>query len=244
MKAVIIIPSRLAASRLPDKPLAMIGAKPMVVHVAEAARAANVGPVIVAAGDREIMEAVAGCGVHAVLTDPALPSGTDRVHVALQEFDPDGALDTVINLQGDLPLIRPEDIAKVLAPLNGMDFDIGALVAPIMSEAEANTHAVVKVACAFGRAGDIARGLYFSRHVIPSGAGPLWHHVGIYAWRRPALNRFVTLPPSALEKRESLEQLRALENGMTIGCAQIATAPQSVDTADDLEIVRRHVAKP
>lgn len=243
MKAAIIIPSRLAASRLPNKPLAMISDKPMVVHVAEAASAAKLGPVIIAAGDAEIIDAVAGCGVEAVLTDPSLPSGTDRVFAALQKFDPHREIDTIINLQGDLPLIRSDHIAQVLKPLENPDFDIGTLVAPITTESEARALSIVKVACAFDTADSVARGLYFSRHIIPSGTGPLWHHVGIYAWRREALTRFVGLSPSALEKRESLEQLRALEHGMTIGCAQIASAPQAVDTPDDLETVRHLVTQ-
>lgn len=243
MKTVIVIPSRLAASRLPGKPLADIAGKPMVVHVAEAALASGIGPVIVAAGDQEIIDVVERCGAHAVLTPPSLPSGTDRVEAALRLSDVAGEADVVVNLQGDLPLINAADIAKVLEPLRSGTFDIGTLVAPITNPEEAALSSVVKVACAFEGDRTIARGLYFSRSIIPSGVGPLWHHIGIYAWRRKALSRFVTLAPSLLEKQESLEQLRALEDGMTIGCARVSSAPHAVDTPEDLEIVRRIAAK-
>ncbi|KXV38687.1 3-deoxy-manno-octulosonate cytidylyltransferase [Gluconobacter japonicus] len=241
MRPIIVIPSRLASTRLPRKPLADIGGLPMIVRVAKRALEAKIGKVVVAAGDQEILDAVSELeGVQGVLTDSSLASGSDRVHAALQQVDPDGEHDVVINLQGDLPLIEPASLTAVLEPLKQGDFDIGTLAAPVQSEWERNAEQVVKIACDFGTA-SVARALYFSRLPIPWGAGLHWHHVGVYAWRRQALERFVSLPPSALERRESLEQLRALEAGMTIGCARIEHAPQGVDTPQDLERVKELV---
>lgn len=238
MHPIIVIPSRLASTRLPRKPLADIGGVPMIVRVARQALAAQIGPVVVAAGDPEILDVIRDIpDVRGVLTDSGLASGSDRVHAALAEVDPESRHDVVINVQGDLPLIEPSSLTAVLKPLEDPTFDIGTLAAPVTSDAERDASQVVKIACAFGGA-DVARALYFSRLPIPWGEGPHWHHVGIYAWRRAALERFVTLPPSALECRESLEQLRALEAGMTIGCARIDHAPQGVDTPADLEHVR------
>lgn len=238
MHPIIVIPSRLASTRLPRKPLADIGGVPMIVRVVRRALAAKAGPVVVAAGDPEILDVIRDMpDVWGVLTDSRLASGSDRVQAALAEVDPEGRHDVVINLQGDLPLIEPSSLTSALKPLEDPAFDIGTLVAPVTSDAERDASQVVKVACAFGEA-DVARALYFSRLPIPWGEGTHWHHVGIYAWRRAALERFVTLPPSALERRESLEQLRALEAGMTIGCARIDHAPQGVDTPADLEHVR------
>ncbi|GAD09489.1 3-deoxy-manno-octulosonate cytidylyltransferase [Gluconobacter japonicus] len=241
MRPIIIIPSRLASTRLPRKPLADIGGLPMIVRVAKRALEAKIGTVVVAAGDQDILDAISGLeGVQGVLTDSSLASGSDRVHAALQQVDPAGEHDVVINLQGDLPLIEPASLAAVLEPLKQDSFDIGTLAAPVQSEWERNAEQVVKIACDFGER-SVARALYFSRLPIPWGAGPHWHHVGVYAWRREALERFVSLQPSALERRESLEQLRALEAGMTIGCARIEHAPQGVDTPEDLERVRKLV---
>lgn len=238
MHPIIVIPSRLASTRLPRKPLADIGGVPMIVRVVRRALAAKAGPVVVAAGDPEILDVIRDIpDVRGVLTDSGLASGSDRVQAALAEVDPEGRHDVVINLQGDLPLIEPSSLTAVLKPLEDPTFDIGTLAAPVTSDAERDASQVVKIACAFGGA-DVARALYFSRLPIPWGEGTHWHHVGIYAWRRAALERFVTLPPSALERRESLEQLRALEAGMAIGCARIDHAPQGVDTPADLEHVR------
>lgn len=242
MRPIIVIPSRIASTRLPRKALAEIDGEAMVVHVARRAVAAGLGPVLVAAGDEEIRQAVAGmAGVEALLTDPALPSGSDRVQAALKAYDPQGHYDCVINLQGDLPLVEPTTLQQALRPLEEGQFDIGTLVAPVQSPAERDADSVVKVACTFREDEDVARALYFSRSVIPWGAGAYWHHVGVYAWRCEALARFVTLPPSGLEVREKLEQLRALEAGMTIGCARIETAPLGVDTPEDLARVRASV---
>ncbi len=244
MQPIIVIPSRIASTRLPRKALAEIDGEPMIVHVARRAVAAGLGPVLVAAGDEEIRDAVAGmAGVKAILTDPALPSGSDRVQAAIEAHDPQRRHDCVINLQGDLPLVEPETLQQALRPLAEGQFDIGTLVAPVQGPEERDAESVVKVACSFQSDDDVARALYFSRSVIPWGEGVYWHHVGVYAWCREALARFVTLPPSGLEEREKLEQLRALEAGMTIGCARIATAPLGVDTPEDLARVRARVGE-
>ncbi len=232
----------MASTRLPGKPLADIHGRPMVVHVMLRALAAGIGPVAVAAAEPAIAEAVRQAGGICVLTDPALPSGSDRVHAALAALDPDGAHDVVVNLQGDFPTLASSHLIRALAPLADAAVDVGTLVTPIADEAEAASPSIVKAACAFARGCDIARALYFSRLPIPSGDGPRWHHVGVYAWRRAALARFVALPPSALEMRETLEQLRALEAGMVIGCARIEAAPFGVDTQDDLARARRVLA--
>jgi 3-deoxy-manno-octulosonate cytidylyltransferase (CMP-KDO synthetase) len=237
----VIIPARLGSSRQPGKPLADIHGKPMIVHVAERARAAAIGEVLIAAAEAEIAAAVREAGFPAVLTDPALPSGSDRVAAALAAFDPAGRFETVINLQGDLPTIAPEAIRAVLAPLAEPGFDIGTLVAPLSHE-EAALPSVVKAACAFAPGREIAPALYFSRAVIPGGEGPLWHHIGLYAYRRSALLRFVSLPPSPLETREQLEQLRALEAGLRIGVCRIPEGPFGVDTEADLARARAVLA--
>lgn len=214
----------------------------MILHVVRRALEACVGPVVVACGDREIADAVRDAGATAVLTDPELPSGSDRVHAALLALDPDGHHDAVVNLQGDLPLLPPSYLNTVLAPLADPAIDIGTLVAEIRDPAEAAAPSVVKAACAFANGARVAPALYFSRLPIPFGDGPRWHHVGVYAWRRAALARFVALPASALERRESLEQLRALEAGMRIGCARVDHAPFGVDTPEDLAHARRMLA--
>jgi len=241
MKPVIVIPARLAASRLPGKPLADIGGVPMIVRVLRQAQAAGVGPVAVACGDAAIADAVRAAGGVAVMTDPHLPSGSDRVWAALQALDPAGAHDVVINLQGDLPGLPPAFLRAVLAPLADTAVDIATLVAPVRTAAEAAAASVVKAVCAFAPGANVAPALYFSRVAVPGGDGPLWHHVGIYAYRRAALERFVALPPSALEQREKLEQLRALEAGMRVWAARVDHAPFGVDTPEDLERARREL---
>jgi 3-deoxy-manno-octulosonate cytidylyltransferase (CMP-KDO synthetase) len=228
----------MASTRLPGKPLAVIAGRPMILHVLDRAREASIGPVAVACCDAQVFDMVNSAGGFAVMTDPTLPSGSDRIHAALDEIDPERRHDIVVNLQGDLPTIQPADIRAALEPLTLPRFDIGTLVAPITSAEEAATESVVKVACAFEPDETVARALYFSRAPIPWGEGPLWHHVGIYAWRRRALARFVTLSPSPLERRENLEQLRALEAGMAIGCAAIEAAPFGIDTPADLARLR------
>jgi len=224
----------MASTRLPGKPLALIAGRPMILHVLDRAREADIGPVAVACADSEIADAVRAAGGVAVMTDPALPSGSDRVHAALATLDPHGAHDVVVNLQGDLPTIPPLQLRAVVTPLMDPDIDIATLVAPIETAEEAAAPSVVKAACAFDGGRAVSPALYFSRAPIPAGDGPLWHHVGIYAYRRAALARFVSLPESPLELREKLEQLRALEAGMRIACARVDHAPFGVDTPADL----------
>ncbi len=235
MNPIVLIPSRLAATRLPNKPLADIHGRAMILHVLDRGREAGIGPVAVAAGDQAIVDAVRADGGIAVLTDPSLPRGSDRVQAALAVLDPQGQHDIIVNLQGDLPTIPPDYLRTVLAPLSDPAIDIATLVAPITTDEERNAPSVVKAACAFDGGRAVSPALYFSRAAIPWGDGPLWHHIGIYAFRRAALARFVSLPESPLERRESLEQLRALEAGMRIACARVEIAPFGVDTAADLE---------
>lgn len=239
MTPIILIPARLGSTRLPNKVLADIGGSPMIVHVLRRALESGLGPVAVACAEPQIAAAVRAAGGQAVLTDPDLPSGSDRIYAALMALDPDRSYDVVINLQGDLPGIDPAYLHAVLLPLRDPAVDIATLAAPITTEAEALTPSVVKCVCAFPPGADAAPALYFSRNAVPAGVGPLWHHIGIYAYRRAALARFVGLPPSALEQREKLEQLRALEAGMRIGVARVETAPFGVDTPEDLAQARR-----
>ena len=239
MNPVVVIPSRLAASLLPGKPLADIRGEPMSGHVGRRAGEAGVGPVVVACADREIAEAVAAAGGRAVMTRAGHASGSDRVHEALGEVDPEGRHDVVVNLQGDLPAVDPAVVAAALRPLSEPAVDIGTLVAEIVDDAERTDPGVVKAAVAFPRGGDVGRALYFSRATIPSPAsGPHHHHVGIYGFRRAALDRFGALPPGRLEALERLEQLRALEAGMRIDAALVDTVPPGVDTPRDLDRVR------
>jgi 3-deoxy-manno-octulosonate cytidylyltransferase (CMP-KDO synthetase) len=232
----------MASIRLPGKPLADIHGQAMIVHVLRRALEAAIGPVAVACADVEVADVVRAAGGTAVLTDPSLPSGSDRVHAALASLDPQGLHDVVVNLQGDLPTMPAGHLRAVLAPLADPAIDIATLVAPITSPAEAAAPSVVKAACAFDRGRAVSPALYFSRAPIPAGDGPLWHHIGVYAYRRAALARYVALPESPLERRESLEQLRALEAGMRISCARVDHAPFGVDTPADLERARAMLA--
>lgn len=234
---VVVIPARMASTRLPNKPLADIHGEPMIVHVWRRATEAGIGPVIVACAEQEIADAVTAAGGIAVLTDPDLPSGSDRVHQALQSFDPDGKYDAVVNVQGDLPTIDAADIRAVFDPLVDPNVDIATLAAEIAREEERTNPNVVKAVAAFGT-GRCARALYFTRATAPHGDGPLYHHIGLYTYRRAALDRFVSLPSAELEKREKLEQLRALENGMVIAVALVDGVPLGVDTPEDLERAR------
>jgi 3-deoxy-manno-octulosonate cytidylyltransferase (CMP-KDO synthetase) len=242
MTPIILIPARMASTRLPGKPLAMIGDAPMIVQVWRRAIASGVGPVAVACAETVIAEAIRAVGGTAVMTEPDLPRGSDRIHAALMALDPEGQHDVVINLQGDLPTLPPALLPRVLAPLADPAFDVGTLVKPIQSAAEAAASSVVKAVCAFREGAEVAPALYFSRSPVPWGDGPLWHHLGVYAYRRAALDRFVALPESPLEIRESLEQLRLLEAGLRIGVARTEAAPFGVDTPEDLERARRMVA--
>jgi len=241
---IVVIPARMAATRLPGKPLADIHGRPMILHVLDRAREAAIGPAAVACAEPEIADAVRAAGGTAVVVAEDVPSGTDRVHRALAELDPGRAHDVVVNLQGDFPTLAPEALRAVLAPLADPAVDIATLVCPIADAREAETESFVKCACAFEGEAQVAPALYFSRRPIPWGEGPLWHHIGIYAFRRAAIDRFVALPPSPLERRERLEQLRALEAGMRIAVARIAHGPFGVDTPEDLERARRTLLPP
>ncbi|MEQ8509127.1 MAG: 3-deoxy-manno-octulosonate cytidylyltransferase [Rhodospirillaceae bacterium] len=236
--ALVIIPARLASTRLPNKPLALIGRDPMIVHVWRRALEANIGPVIVACGDAEIGEAIEKAGGIAVMTDPNLPSGSDRVWAAAQSFDADATYSHIVNVQGDLPTLEPRLIAAAQSALVAGKADIGTLVAEMTDADEIYDPNTVKAAVTFPSGQTTASALYFSRNPVPWGEGPLYHHIGLYAYTRDALQRFVTLDPSPLEKRERLEQLRALENGMRIAAGLVDTVPFGVDTAADLERAR------
>ena len=235
MNPIVVIPARMASSRLPGKPLADIAGEPMIVRVWRRAMLARIGPALVAAGDEVIVAAIERAGGHALLTDPDLASGSDRVHSAVEEFDPEKKFDAVVNLQGDLPALDPEAVKIVADTLAHSGADIATLAAPIADAAEADNPNVVKAVVAWNPDGSSGRALYFTRNRAPWGEGVLFHHVGIYAFKRAALARFVTLPPSALELREKLEQLRALEAGMHIEVARVDAVPLSVDTPADLE---------
>jgi 3-deoxy-manno-octulosonate cytidylyltransferase (CMP-KDO synthetase) len=239
MNPLLLIPARMASTRLPDKPLADIAGVPMIVRVWRQAVAAGLGPVVVAAGETEIVDVVKAHGGEAVLTDPELPSGSDRIWAALQLFDPKGVHDVVVNLQGDLPALDPEQLRTVVAALKRSRAEIATLAAPIDNEADKANPAVVKAVVAWDAGERLGRALYFTRSTAPSGDGTLYHHVGLYAYAREALENFVALPPSPLEKREKLEQLRALEAGMSIAVARVDEAPLSVDTPADLERARK-----
>jgi 3-deoxy-manno-octulosonate cytidylyltransferase (CMP-KDO synthetase) len=233
---IVAIPARMASTRLPGKPLVQIDGAPMIVCVWRQAVAADIGPVVVAAAEPEIVAAVERAGGRAVLTDPELPSGSDRVFAALKAVDPQGRHDAIVNLQGDLPALDPAQI-RIVADALG-DADIATLAAEIGDPAERINPSVVKPVVAWEANGLSGRALYFTRASAPAGDGPLFHHIGIYAFRRESLARFVSLPPSPLEKREKLEQLRALEAGMTIRVARVDSVPLSVDTPADLEKAR------
>jgi 3-deoxy-manno-octulosonate cytidylyltransferase (CMP-KDO synthetase) len=239
MNPIVLIPARMASTRLPGKPLADIGGVPMTVRVWRQAMAAGIGPVVVAAAEREICAAVESAGGQAVLTNPDLPSGSDRIFAALQSVDPSAKHDVVVNLQGDLPALDPDYVRKVADVLAPTAADIATLVAEIDDPADYDNPAVVKPVVAWDATGKRGHALYFSRARVPAGDGPLFHHVGIYAYTREALTRFVKLPPSPLEKREKLEQLRALEAGMSIAVARVDSVPLSVDTPEDLEKARK-----
>lgn len=219
-----------------------IGGAPMIVQVWRRAMEADIGPVVVACAEKEIHDAVRDAGGRAVLTDPNHPSGSDRAFEALGLVDPDGRHDAIVNIQGDLPTIEAAVVAQVLLPLQQRQVDIATLVCEITDQEEKNNPNVVKAVISMADGQNIGRALYFSRQQVPSGAGPLYHHIGLYAFRRAALQRFVGLPPAPLEKRERLEQLRALEAGMRIDAALVDTAPLGVDTPADLERARKILA--
>jgi 3-deoxy-manno-octulosonate cytidylyltransferase (CMP-KDO synthetase) len=237
MSVLILIPARMASTRLPGKPLADIAGAPMIVHVARRAAESGLGRVVVATDTAAVAEAVIAHGFEAVMTRADHQSGSDRIHEALLALDRSGKVETVINVQGDLPTIEPATIAASAAPLADPQVDIATLGVEIAREEEKTNPNVVKIVGS-PVSPDRLRALYFTRATAPWGEGPLYHHIGLYAYRRAALERFVSLPPSPLEKRERLEQLRALEAGMRIDAAIVATVPLGVDTSDDLERAR------
>ncbi|MCZ4289354.1 3-deoxy-manno-octulosonate cytidylyltransferase [Hoeflea alexandrii] len=238
---LVIIPARMASARLPNKPLADIGGEPMVVRVARQAALAEIGRVAVATDSREIAEAVEAAGFEAVMTRDDHQSGSDRVYEAATIMDPEGRAEIILNVQGDIPAIEPESIRRAAVPLAASPADLATLAVVITEEAEKTNPNIVKViGTPIGQG--LLRALYFTRATAPYGEGPLYHHIGLYAWRRSALQRFVTLKPSTLEKRESLEQLRALENGMRIDVAIVDSVPLGVDTPADLERARQILA--
>ncbi len=238
---VVLIPVRLGSTRLPGKPLLSLGGAPMIVHVWRRAMEADVGPVIVATDSVEIADAVAACGGQAVITEGEHASGSDRIYEALCRSDPEGKFDAVINLQGDLPTLEPRLLGACAAALN-KGADIGTLAAFITDPAEIHDPNVVKV-IASPLPGGLMNALYFTRATAPHGEGPYYHHIGVYAYRRATLARFVSLPPSPLEKRERLEQLRALEAGMRIHISVVDTVPLGVDTEPDLAKAREILAR-
>ncbi|MEM9107031.1 MAG: 3-deoxy-manno-octulosonate cytidylyltransferase [Pseudomonadota bacterium] len=238
---LILIPARLASSRLPGKVMAEIAGEPMIVQVARRASEADIGRVLVATDSSEVVDAVAMAGFEAMLTRADHPSGSDRIFEALQTIDPKEEIEIVINMQGDLPTIDPETIRASLGPLETPEVDIGTLAAVITEDEEKTNPNVTKVVGS-PLSESRLRALYFTRATAPHGDGPLYHHIGLYAYRRDALSRFVGLAPSALERRESLEQLRALEAGMRIDVAVVDSVPLGVDTPADLERARQFFA--
>ena len=240
-RTLVLIPARMAATRLPGKPLLDIAGLPMIVHVLRSAEAAQIGRVAVATDTAEIADMVRSHGGEAIMTRTDHPSGSDRIYEALGTLDPEGRTEIVVNLQGDFPTIRPDNIRSVLAPLADPAVDIATLAAEIHTEEESTNPNVVKVIGSTVSAGRM-RALYFTRATAPWGDGPRYHHIGLYAYRRRALERFVRLPPSMLEQREKLEQLRAIEDGMRIDVAVVETVPRGVDTPPDLESARQILA--
>jgi 3-deoxy-manno-octulosonate cytidylyltransferase (CMP-KDO synthetase) len=241
-RTLVLIPARMASTRLPGKPLLELAGLPMIVHVLRRAEAAGIGRVAVATDTPEIAAAVTAHGGEAVMTHADHPSGSDRIYEALRELDPEGRIEIVVNLQGDFPTIAPANIRDVLTPLADPAVDIATLAAQIHTEEEAlNPNVVKAVGSPVGP--KRLRALYFTRATAPYGDGPRYHHIGLYAYRRAALARFVGLAPSTLERQEKLEQLRALEAGMRIDVMIVDTVPRGVDTPADLETARNILSK-
>ncbi|MBB3290722.1 MULTISPECIES: 3-deoxy-manno-octulosonate cytidylyltransferase [unclassified Rhizobium] len=237
-KTLVLIPARMASTRLPGKPLADICGLPMIVQVAKRAREAAIGRIVVAVDHEDTYAAVANAGFEVVMTRTDHQSGSDRIYEALQAVDPEGRAEIVVNVQGDLPTIDPATIRASLRPLEDPAVDIATLTVEIKDEEEKTAPSVVKV-IGSPISESRLRALYFTRTTAPYGKGPLYHHIGLYAYRRAALAKFVSLGPSTLELRESLEQLRALEAGMRIDVEIVDTVPLGVDTPADLEKARR-----
>jgi len=234
-RPLIIIPARMQSTRLPGKPLADIGGKPMIARVVECAKSANIAPVIVAVAEAEVAQAAEGLAAATIMTDPDLPSGTDRVHQALERFDPKGEYNYIINVQGDLPFLPPEMVIALAKAMETHQPDMATLACPI---AEAGASSVVKLVM-----DSSGHALYFSRAAIPHGASSYLKHIGLYGYRRDILSRFVSLPVSPLEECEKLEQLRALEAGIRIHVSLVDGEPMSVDTPEDLAKARTHITQ-
>lgn len=237
MSVLIVIPARMKATRLPNKPLAEIGGMPMIVQVMRRAEESGVGEVVVACDGEEIAHAVVTAGGRAVITDPDHPSGSDRIWEAVNKTG--ATADIIINLQGDVPTLEPRLLKELLQPMQNPAVDIATLAAPITRAEEHENPSVVKAVLSLEKIGNAGRALYFTRCAAPYGEGIRYHHIGVYAYRRAALERFVSLPPSPLEIREKLEQLRALEAGMRIDAMVVNTVPLGVDTPEDLERARK-----
>lgn len=235
---IVVIPARLAARRLPGKPLADIHGEPMIVHVWRRAMEAKIGHVLVAAGDLAIADAVRAAGGDAIMTEPNLPSGSDRVAAALALRDPQARYSHVVNLQGDLPTIDPLSVQRCLAGLTNDSVDISTVAALIQDTADVANPNIVKAIAPLGPEREVAFARDFVRTVQEAHTPPFWHHIGIYAYRRSALEAFVGLPQSAREKERSLEQMRALDNGMKIAVVRVDTVPLGVDSPADLEAAR------
>ncbi|KQV84475.1 3-deoxy-manno-octulosonate cytidylyltransferase [Rhizobium sp. Root1220] len=235
---LVLIPARMASTRLPGKPLADVCGLPMIVQVALRAREAAIGRVVVAVDDQEVFDVVSQAGFEVVMTSREHQSGSDRIYEALMKVDPDGRAKIIVNVQGDLPTIEPETVRAALRPLADENVDIATLTIEIEDEEDKTAPHIVKVVGS-PLSESRLRALYFTRATAPYGVGPLYHHIGLYAYRRSALERFVSLGPSILEMRESLEQLRALEAGMRIDVEIVDTVPLGVDTPADLEKARR-----
>ena len=240
-QVLVLIPARMASTRLPGKPLADICGLPMIVQVAMRAKEAEIGRVVVAVDDPQVFDTVAAAGFEVVMTSKDHQSGSDRIFEALKKVDPDSKAKFIVNVQGDLPTIEPETVRAALRPLENEAVDIGTLTIEIDNEEDKTAPHIVKV-IGSPISDTRLRGLYFTRATAPYGKGPLYHHIGLYAYRRAALERFVSLGPSTLEKRESLEQLRALEAGMRIDAEIVDTVPLGVDTPADLEKARAMLA--
>lgn len=234
---LVMIPARMASTRLPGKPLADIAGLPMIVQVMHRAQEASVGDVVVATDSEEIFRSVVEHGGEAVMTRSDHASGSDRIWEALEKRDTEGKIDTIVNVQGDLPTLDKASIQASLIPLGDAAVAVSTLATEISIDDEKTSPNVVKLV-GTSVAPEILRALYFTRATAPYGEGPLYHHIGLYAWRRKALERFVSLPPSPLEKREKLEQLRVLEDGMRIDAALVDTVPLGVDTPADLQRAR------
>jgi 3-deoxy-manno-octulosonate cytidylyltransferase (CMP-KDO synthetase) len=239
---LVVIPARMQSTRLPGKPLADINGLPMIAHVWRRAIEANVGRVVVASDSQDINAVIRAAGGEAVLTRLDHASGSDRVFEAVGLIDAGDAFDVILNLQGDLPTLDPRTARACLLPLQQAGPDIATIAVEIRREEERSNPNVVKLVGTPTATPGRLRALYFTRATAPSGEGPLYHHVGIYAYRRRALQRFVELPPSTLERRERLEQLRALEDGMRIDASIVDTVPLGVDTPADLERARQLLA--